>query len=86
MYNCDRVRASAFAAAALCSGVKSGSGCDFILNIGLPLGISKLAQFRTFPRMARPTSCPSRRRRGGEGLEVEPSAFSHLYRTYEAAM
>jgi hypothetical protein len=38
--------------------VKSGSGCDFILNIGLPLGVSKLAQFRTRPRMANPPGLP----------------------------
>ncbi len=44
--------------AARCSGVKSGSGFDCILNIGLPLGVSKLAQFRTRPRMARPPGLP----------------------------
>jgi len=44
--------------AARCSGVKSGSGFDFILNIGMPWGVSKLAQFRTFPRMARPPGLP----------------------------
>jgi hypothetical protein len=38
--------------------VKFGSGCDCILNTGLQLGVSKLAQFRTFPRMAGPPGFP----------------------------
>ncbi len=46
------------AAASRCSGVKSGSGFDCILNIGVPLGVSKLAQFRTRPRIARPPGLP----------------------------
>jgi hypothetical protein len=52
----DTTTPAAFAAIARCSGVKSGSGLDFILNIGLPLGVSKLAQFRTF----RPRNLPLR--------------------------
>ncbi len=52
----DTTTPAAFAAVARCSGVKSGSGCDFILKIGLPLGVSKLAQFRTF----RPRNLPLR--------------------------
>ncbi len=54
----DTTTPAVFAAVARCSGVRSGSGCDFILNIGLPLGVSKLAQFRTRPRMARPPGLP----------------------------
>ena len=46
----DMTTPAAFAAVACCSGVKSGSGFDFILNIGLPLGVSKQAQFRTRAR------------------------------------
>ncbi len=47
---------AALAAAARWSGVKSGSGCDVILKIGMPLGVSKLAQFRTL----RPRNLPLR--------------------------
>ncbi len=65
----DTTTPAAFAAVARCSGVKSGSGCDFILKIGLPLGVSKLAQFRTFPRMARET-LPRRQSRLGIEPEV----------------
>ncbi len=71
---------AALTTAACCSGVKSGLGFDFILNIGMPLGVSKLAQFRTCPRMARPLQrsrvvvmsgvpCPpARTQDGGSGL------------------
>ncbi len=52
----DTTTPAAFAAVARCFGVKSGSGCEFFLNIGLPLGVSKLAQFRTF----RPRHLPLR--------------------------
>ncbi len=54
----DTTTPAACAAVARCSGVKSGSGCDFILNIGLPLGVSKLARFR--PRPRRPGRQPRR--------------------------
>ena len=37
----DTTTPAAFAAVARCSGVKPGSGCDFILNIGMRLGVSK---------------------------------------------
>jgi hypothetical protein len=41
----DTTTPAAFATVARCSVVKFGSGFDFILNIGMPLGVSKLAQF-----------------------------------------
>ena len=49
---------AALAAAARCSGVKSGSGFDCILNIGMPLGDWKVAQFRTRPVIAKPPGLP----------------------------
>ncbi len=58
----DTTTPAAFSTTARCSGVKSGSGFDFILNIGMPLGVSKLAQFRTFRRMARETLPPRQSR------------------------
>ncbi len=49
---------AALATVARCSGVKSGSGGDFILNIGMPLGVWKLAQLRTRPVIAKPPGLP----------------------------
>ncbi len=54
----DTTTPAAFAAISHCSGVKSGSGFDFILNIGLPLGVWKLAQLRTRPVIANPPGLP----------------------------
>ncbi len=50
--------------------MKSGSGFDFILNIGLPLGVSKLAQFRTRPVIAKPPGLP----KGDKSSQTSKSA------------
>ena len=49
---------AALATTARCSGVKFGAGFDFILNIGMPLGVSRLAQFRARPVGPRGTAYP----------------------------